>query len=78
MATADHTTFTNVHAGGTETKRQPAQFRIRMGRSRRYQTDTLPEAPVKQYHLTGFIVTSIVICAAAYLLGLVLGSLMLP
>lgn len=54
---------------GPRIKRQPAKFRVRV------QTEPgSPELPVKQYKLTGVIMAGTVLCAAAYLIGLVIGS----
>jgi hypothetical protein len=71
MATADHTTFTQARTGSAQRiKRQPAKFRVRLSS----EPNTREGLPVRQYKLSGVILAGAVLCATAYLLGLVIGS----
>ena len=71
MATADHTTFTQAQSSSAQRiKRQPATFRVRVT-SEQLAQDLLR---VRQIKLNGVIIGGGVLCALAYLLGLVIGS----
>ncbi len=70
MATADHTTFTQARMGRVpRIKRQPAKFRVRTS-----EIEVARQARRRQNQVTRTLLTGVVICASAYLLGLVIGS----
>ena len=71
MASADHTTFTSVHLDSvSRIKPGPATFRVRTA------SESLVERRkfrVNQSELSGFLVSTVSLCAVAYLMGQMFG-----
>ena len=71
MASADHTTFTSVHLGSvSRIKPGPATFRVRASNE---QFVERRKFRVNQRALSGFLVSTVSLCAVAYLMGLMFG-----